>query len=206
MVRRQPARVVCAPAASRSATAIGSSTATSARVSSRTGRSRSVAGVPISSARYRTGPTSASARRRSAPILAFSICRLASVRASRWAYCHDIGAIAAFLVSDRHRTNGASLPRRFLDSCVNLGDATIEVGDGLALNGEAGLGVGGSVRERQIDGRHMIEVGAREKAEHADCVQAHQHADPRDQDQTQKARRRGPILRQPRRPPSQLPA
>ena len=40
MVMRQPARVVCAPAASRSATAIGSSTATSTRVSSRTGRSR----------------------------------------------------------------------------------------------------------------------------------------------------------------------
>ena len=65
------------------------------------------------------------------------------------------------------------MPRRFLDSCVNLGDATIEVGDGLALDGEAGLGVGGSVRESQIDGCHVIEVGAREKAEHANCIQAH---------------------------------
>ena len=181
MVMRQPARVVCAPAASRSATAIGSSTPTSARVSSRTGRSRSVAGVPISSARYRTGPTSASARWPLGVNFGFLDLQAGNCPGLALAYCHDIGAIAAFLVSDRHCTNGASKPRRFLDGCVNLGDATIEVGDDLTLDGEAGLGVGGSVRERQIDGRHMIEVGAREKAEHADFVQAHQHADHRDQ-------------------------
>jgi hypothetical protein len=50
----EPSRLVCTPAASRSATAIGSRTATSAKVSSGTGRSRSVADVPKSSARYRT--------------------------------------------------------------------------------------------------------------------------------------------------------
>src|SRR5262249_41581817 len=53
-------RLVCAPAASRSTTAIGSSTAISARVSRRTGRSRSAAGAPLSAARYRSGPTLAS--------------------------------------------------------------------------------------------------------------------------------------------------
>jgi len=130
--------------------------------------SRSVTGVPISSARYRIGPTSASARWRWASILAFSICRLASACASRWRSANDIGALAAFLVSDRHRTERAALPRRFPDGRVNLGDAPIEVGDGLALDGEASLGVGGSVRKRRIDSCHMIEVGAREEAEHAD--------------------------------------
>ena len=53
-------------------------------VSLRTGRSRCVACVPISSARYRTGPTSASACLRWASILAFSICRLARAAAWRW--------------------------------------------------------------------------------------------------------------------------
>jgi hypothetical protein len=41
-------------------------------------------GVPISFARYRTGPTSASARRRWPSILTFSICKLASACPSRW--------------------------------------------------------------------------------------------------------------------------
>ena len=68
--------------------------------------SRSVTGVPISSARYRIGPTSASARWRWASILAFSICRLASACASRWRSANDIGALAAFLVSDRHAPSG----------------------------------------------------------------------------------------------------
>jgi hypothetical protein len=81
---------------------------------------------------------------------------------------NDVGALAALLVSDRHRTERAALPRRFPDGRVNLGDAPIEVGDGLALDGEASLGVGGSVRKRRIDSCHMIEVGAREEAEHAD--------------------------------------
>ena len=95
---------------------------------------------------------------------------------------NDVSAIAALLVSERHRADGPAKPRRCLDGRVDLGNPPIEVGDGLALNGEAGLGVGGSVRERQIHGRHMIEVGAREETEHADRVQAHQHTDHRDED------------------------
>jgi hypothetical protein len=131
--------------------------------------------------------------------LAFSICRLASDRASL-AHCHDIGAIAAFLVSDRHRpkrgVQAASTPR-WLRQFWAMRRSTSATA--WSLDGEAGLCVGGSVRERQIDGCHMIEVDAREKAKHPDCVQAHQHADHRDQDQTQKERRRVPALRQPRR-------
>jgi hypothetical protein len=84
---------------------------------------------------------------------------------------NDVNAIAALLVSDHHRTDGAAKPRRFLDGCVDLGDAPIEVGDGLTLDSETGLGVGRFVREYQFDGRHVIEVGSREEAEHADCVQ-----------------------------------
>jgi hypothetical protein len=94
---------------------------------------------------------------------------------------------------------GRPSPGRFLDGPVNLGDAPIEIGDGLALDGEASLGVGGSVRKHQIDDRHMIKVGAREEAEHADSVQAHQHADHRDEDQAQERRSRVPMLGQPRR-------
>ena len=45
----------------------------------------------------------------------------------------------------------------------------------------------------------MIQVGAREETEHADRVQAHQHADHRDQDQAQERRCRVPMLGQPRR-------
>ena len=197
--QRKPARAVCAPAASRSATAIGSRTATSARVSSRTGNSRSLAGIPISSARYRTGPTSASARLRWASILAFSICRLANACASRWRSATMSARSHRFWSAIVIAPTGRPSPGRFLDGPVNLGDAPIEIGDGLALDGEASLGVGGSVRKHQIDDRHMIKVGAREEAEHADSVQAHQHADHRDEDQAQERRSRVPMLGQPRR-------
>jgi hypothetical protein len=78
---------------------------------------------------------------------------------------NDVGAITALLVSDRHRTEGAAKPCRCLDGRVDLGNAPIEVGDGLALDGDADIGVGGSIRERQIDGRHMIKVGACEEAD-----------------------------------------
>jgi hypothetical protein len=128
----------------------GSSTATSARVSSRSaaqGRWPACQSARRDIARGRLQPRRA------------GVCRLTRTGPRAGAYCHDIGAIAAFLVGDRHRPNGASKPRRLLDGCVNLGDATIEVGYGLVLDGEAGLGVGGSVRERQIDGCHMIGGG-----------------------------------------------
>jgi copper oxidase (laccase) domain-containing protein len=36
--------------------------------------------------------------------------------------------------------------------------------------GEAGVGVGRFVHEHQLHGRHVIEVGSCEEAEHADCV------------------------------------
>jgi len=54
---------------------------------------------------------------------------------------NDIGSITALPVSNRHRADGAAKPCRLLDGRVDLGDASIEVGDGLALDGEAGLGV-----------------------------------------------------------------
>jgi hypothetical protein len=62
---------------------------------------------------------------------------------------NDVGAITALLVSDRYRADGAAKPCRLLDGRVDLGDAPIEVGDRLSLDGEAGLGVGGSIRERR---------------------------------------------------------
>jgi hypothetical protein len=61
---------------------------------------------------------------------------------------NNIGALAPPLVRNRDRADGAAKPCRRLDGRVDLGGAPIEVGDGLALDGEAGLGVGGSIRER----------------------------------------------------------
>jgi hypothetical protein len=61
---------------------------------------------------------------------------------------NDVGALAALLVGDRHRTDGAAKPGRFLNGRVDLGDAPIEVGDGLALDREAGIGIGSPVRKR----------------------------------------------------------
>ena len=60
---------------------------------------------------------------------------------------NDISAIAALLVSDRHRTNGAAKPSRFLDRSIDLGNAPIEVGDRLALDCDASLDIGSSIRE-----------------------------------------------------------
>jgi hypothetical protein len=45
------------------------------------------------------------------------------------------------------RTNGAAKPRRFLDRSIDLGEAPIEVGDGLALDCDASLDIGSSIRE-----------------------------------------------------------
>jgi hypothetical protein len=42
----------------------------------------------------------------------------------------------------------------------------------------------------------VVEVGTGEEAEHADGVQAHQHANHQDEDEPQEGRRRGPILGQ----------
>src|SRR5258707_14106978 len=63
---------------------------------------------------------------------------------------NDVGAVAALLVSDRHRTDGAAKPCRFLDGRVDLGEAPIEVSDDLALDREAGLSVGSLFPERQV--------------------------------------------------------
>jgi len=83
----------------------------------------------------------------------------------------DHGASGQRLSS--HRRGG-------LDGRVDLGDAPIEVGNGLALDGEVSFGVGSSIRERQIDGPPYDQGGAaRQEAEHANRVQAHQHADHR---------------------------
>jgi len=112
---------------------------------------------------------------------------------------NDVRAITALLVRNRHRADGAAKPCRRLDGRVDLGDAPIEVGHRLPLDREARIGVGGSIRERQIDRRNMIKVGARQESEHTDRVQAHQHADHRDEDQAQEGRRRVPILGQPGR-------
>jgi hypothetical protein len=46
-----------------------------------------------------------------------------------------------------------------------------------------------TIRERQIDGGHMVEVSFSEKAEHTDGIQAHQYPDHRHQNQAQKERR-----------------
>jgi hypothetical protein len=63
-------------------------------------------------------------------------------------------------------------------------------------------GVCGSVGEGKIYGCHVVEVGAREEAEHTDGVQPHQHANHQDQDEAQEGWPRGPMLRQPRNLPS----
>ena len=84
------------------------------------------------------------------------------------AFRDDVGTIVALLVSDRHGANGSAKPCRLLDGGVDLGDTPIEVGDGLVLNSQTSVDIGGSVRKRRIDSCHMIEVGAREEAEHAD--------------------------------------
>jgi hypothetical protein len=57
-------------------------------------------------------------------------------------------------------------------------------------------GVCGSVGEGKIHGCHVVEVGAREEAEHTDGVQPHQHANHQDQDEAQEGWRRGPMVSQ----------
>jgi hypothetical protein len=106
----------------------------------------------------------------------------------------DVGTIAALLVSDRDCAKESAKPCRLLDGGVDLGDTPIEVGNGLALNSQTSVDIGGSVCKCQIDGHHMFEVGACKEAEHADRVQAHQNADHRDENQAQKRRRRVPML------------
>src|ERR1700755_3274750 len=79
--------------------------------------------------------------------------------------CDDVGALAALLVGDRHRTHRAAKPCRFLNGRVDLGNTSIEVSDRLTLDTEASVDVGGSIRERELYYRHVIEVGARKEAE-----------------------------------------
>jgi hypothetical protein len=109
----------------------------------------------------------------------------------------DLSTFAALLVSDRHRPDRTAKPRRFFDGRVDLGDAPIKIGDVPSLDSEARLDISGSVGKGQIYGRHVIEVGTREKAEHTDRVQAHQHTNHRDEDEAQEGRRRVPVLGQP---------
>jgi hypothetical protein len=137
-----------------------------------------------------------------APALGVNLCLLDLQAGKRLSLAlaprNDIGTVTALLVRNRHRADGAAKPCRFLDGRIDLGDALVEVGDRLSLDNEASLGFGSSIGERQIYARHMLEVGAREEAEHADRVQAHQDADHRDEDQAQLGRCRVPILGQPR--------
>jgi len=87
----------------------------------------------------------------------------------------DLSAFAPPLVSDRHRPDGTTEPRRFLDGRVDLGDAAIKVGDRPSLDRKASLDIGGPVGEGQIYGCHVVEVSSGQKPEHADRIQAHQH-------------------------------
>jgi hypothetical protein len=155
-------------------------------VSNRTARSRSVAGIPTTWARYRIGPTSASAQPRSS-------------------------TFAPLLVSDRRSSDWPAKPGRFIDGRIDLGDTPIKVGDCSTLDPEASFDVCGSVGDGKIYGCHVVEVGAREEAEHTDGVQPHQHADHQDQDEAQEGWRRGanaPSARLPQpafRPPALRP-
>ena len=73
----------------------------------------------------------------------------------------------------------------------------IKVGDRPSLDRKASLDIGGPVGEGQIYRCHMVEVSPGEKSEHADRIQAHQHRNHRDEDETQERRRQVPMLRQP---------
>ena len=113
------------------------------------------------------------------------------------ALSRDVSTFAPLLVSDRHSSDWPTKPRRFIDGRIDLSDTPIKVGDCSTLDPEASFDVCGSVREGKIYGCHVVEVGAREEAEHADGVQPHQHANHQDQDEAQEGWRRGPMLRQP---------
>ena len=64
----------------------------------------------------------------------------------------DLGAFMPLLVSDCHRPEGPTEPCRFLNGRVDLGDATIKVGDRPPLDRKASLDIGGPVSEGQIYG------------------------------------------------------
>ena len=87
----------------------------------------------------------------------------------------DLSAFAPLLVSDCHRPEGATQPRRFLDGRVDPGDAAVKVGHRPSLDRKASPDIGCPVGEGQIYGCHVVEVGARAKAKHSDGIQAHQH-------------------------------
>ncbi len=57
------------------------------------------------------------------------------------AFSHDVGTFAAFLVSERHRSDRPANARRLLDGRVNLGDASVDVGNHSALYPEASLDI-----------------------------------------------------------------
>jgi hypothetical protein len=107
----------------------------------------------------------------------------------------DLSAFTPLLISDCHRPEETTEPRRFLDGRVNLGDAAIKVGDRPCLDRKASLDIGGPVGECQIYGCHLVKVSPGQKPEYADRIQAHQRANHRDEDETQERRRRVPILR-----------
>jgi hypothetical protein len=113
------------------------------------------------------------------------------------ALSRDVSTFAPLLVSDRHSSDWPAKPRRFIDGRIDLDDTPIKVGDCSTLDPEASFDVCGSVGEGKIYGCHVVEVGAREEAEHTDGVQPHQHANHQDQDEAQEGWRRGPMLRQP---------
>ena len=130
-----------------------------------------------------------------ASILAFSICKLASIWDSRWRSAAMSARSRRFWSAIVIAPTGR--PSRFIDGRIDLGDTPIKVGDCSTLDPEASFDVSGSVGEGKIYGCHVVEVGAREEAEHTDGVQPHQHANHQDQDEAQEGWRRGPMLRQP---------
>jgi hypothetical protein len=62
----------------------------------------------------------------------------------------DLGAFTPPLVSDCHRPEGTPEPRRFLNGRVNLGNASIKVGDRPSLDRKTSLDIGGPVGDGQI--------------------------------------------------------
>jgi hypothetical protein len=79
----------------------------------------------------------------------------------------DLSALAPPPVSNCHRPEGTTEPRRFLNGRVDLGDAAIKVSDRPSLDRKASLDIGGPVGEGQIYGDQVVEVSPGQKPEPA---------------------------------------
>src|SRR6266436_6777878 len=137
--------------------------------------------APMSAAKYRTDPRSASAFRRSPSASAFSTCRPAKSPGIAGALGNDFGPALALLIVERHGGARAALGCGLFHGTVDLGEAAVEVRHDAGLHRDPAFDIGGSPGGCDVAGHGVLDVRLGQEAVGANGVQPHQDGDQGDE-------------------------